>query len=401
MTAEVARGQDRARQIQWVLVVTLALNILAGLAMLLPAWTSGSLSLLAGALDAAFDSAANVLGIWVVRAASRPPDETHPYGHRKFETMVAVVIAAVMLVTCGQIAWSALQRLVGDGRAVVVDSLVLAAPLAAIAASSLATAYETRRGRELESELLIADAGHTLAHAGVASALLLGLLAVRAGYSVVDPLLALSIAAVIAWTGLGIAQSTLDVLADARALDPADVREVATRVPGVIGVHKVRSRGPKSAIAVDLHVQVDPTLGIEDGHAISHRVQDELQRELPGVVDVVVHVEPEASLVDGEIVRGPVDIAPELRPIVAEAVDSVDGLSEAHAVEAVQVAGELRLSLRVHADGLASLAEVHAMAQNLEANLRSAVPDLLRVTIQVEPELLDPERFSSAEGPSG
>jgi divalent metal cation (Fe/Co/Zn/Cd) transporter len=335
------------------------------------------------------------------------------------------------------------------------------APLVAFCLNFVAATYESRWGHRLGSELLLADAGHTRADAGVSLALVGGLIAVRAGYPVVDPLLALVIAIVVARVGVQVARETADVLADAAALDSAEVARIAREVPGVEGVHKVRSRGPVDSIAVDLHVQVDPALGLERGHEIGHAVEDRLCESLPGVTDVVVHVEPEWELVGGDITaavrrvagRYPVDVheihvhtgrrtevglhlemdpalsldeahdmatelegailadVPELdrvvthlepsanrvqvasevralgsyAELVARETEAVRGLFDPHDIEVVQVADGLRLSMHVRSVGELPLPDAHALAEELEARLRSADPTLVRITIHLEP----------------
>lgn len=288
----------RARSIERVLVVTFGLNVAAAAVKLAAAWWTGSLALGAGGIDSLFDGAANVFGLVAIRLAARPPDSNHPYGHRKFETLVAVVIAMLLFVTCGRLAWTAVEAipavLAGTAGAVVTPLAILS-PIAAFAFNWVAATYEGRMGRRLGSELLVSDAGHTRADAGVSLALVGGLAAVHAGYPLVDPLLSLAIAGVIARTGVEIARSTSEVLSDAAVFEPAVVAAMAAGVPGVAGTHKIRSRGPSDAASIDLHVQVDPALSIGEAHAIGHAVAAELRRGLAGVVDVVVHVEPDWS----------------------------------------------------------------------------------------------------------
>ncbi len=367
-----------------MLLITLGLNIGAAAAKLAAGWASGSLSLLAGGVDSVLDGGANIVGLVVARAASHPPDEAHPYGHRKYETIVAVVIAFLLFLTCARLAWGAIQRLLGQAPALEVDTAVLLAPAVAFIFNIVASTYEGRRGRALRSELLVADASHTRADAGVSLALIGGLLAVRAGYAIVDPLLALAIAAVIAWTGWQIARETFDVLADARVLDPDEVARLARMVPGVIGAHKIRSRGPGDAVAVDLHVQVDPSLGVDRSHEIGHEVQGRLLDDLPGVVDVVVHVEPEWSLVEGEI--------------VAAARRAVGRFPvEAHEIY-VHEGPRVELGLHLELDPDLSLSEAHALASEIEAAVRAEAPTVDRVVTHLEPRTGGREPAGAAGG---
>ena len=283
--------EKRGQAIERVLRITLGMNALAAAVKLAAGWSIGSLALLAGGLDAASDAAANVAGIVGIRAANRPPDPDHPYGHRKLETLVAGIIAGGLFVSAGRMAWSAVTTL-GNPPDIQVSTLALAAPLVALAINVVTATYEGRAAKRLGSELLEADAAHTWTDAAVSVSLLVGLLAVRSGYAIVDPVLALIIAAVVARVGWSIAVQASDILADSVAIDPSDLAAIVGGVAGVEGVHKIRSRGPLDHVSVDLHIQVDPDLGIRRAHAIGHAVSDALQASVQGIEDVVVHVEP-------------------------------------------------------------------------------------------------------------
>jgi cation diffusion facilitator family transporter len=380
--------------------LTLALNLGAAAVKLIGGGFSGSIALVAGGVDSAFDGLANVAALAATRVAARPPDEDHPYGHRKFETLVAVVIGILLLLTCGRLAWEALLRLAAlapgatgplgalapEAPPLRVDGWVLAAPVVAFALNLLASTYEARRGRALGSELLVADAGHTRADALVSVAIVGGLLAVRAGWTLADPLLALGVAVVVARVGWSIVRDTADVLADAAVLDPEAVAEAAAGVQGVAGTHKVRSRGTFDAVAVDLHVQVDPHLGIGRAHAIGHAVQDRLRERFPAAKDVVVHVEPEWALADGAIGRR-----------VRRALAGFD--VEAHEIVVhASPSGFTEVALHLELDPQQTLGEAHAVADEVEAAVAAAAPSVDRVITHLEPRHGATETVHAAAG---
>ena len=361
----------RRRAIRRALLVVLALNLAAAAVKVAAAWASGSLALAAGAADSLFDGGANLVGLAAMRVAGRPPDEGHPYGHRKFETLVAVGIAGTLFVTCLNLVWRAAASLASGRPGPTVTLFTLGAPALAVLLNAAAATYEGRRGRALASDLLLADAGHTRADAWASLALVVGLVAVGAGYPIVDPLLALAIAGVVARVGWGIVRETSAVLADAAALDPEAVGRIASSVEGVEGVHKVRSRGPADAVALDLHVQVDPALGIGRAHAIGHAVQAALRAALPGLADVVVHVEPEWALAGDEVSRA-------VRRVVGRFP------VEAHEIH-VHGAGRLEVSLHLELEPTLSLEAAHRLASAVEAAVRAEVPGAEHVVTHLEP----------------
>ncbi|MFN2114323.1 MAG: cation-efflux pump [Anaerolineae bacterium] len=381
-------GAARAAQVQRVLLITLGLNLAAAGVKLAAGQASGSLALTAGGVDSLFDGGANVLALVGARAAAQPPDESHPYGHRKLETLVAVVIVALMFVTCARLATNAISRLMSGaaGEAPEIGVLALAAPLAAFGLNYAAATYEARWGRLLSSELLLADAGHTRADAAVSLALVGGLLAVRAGYPLVDPLLALGIAAVIAWVGYKIARDTAGVLSDAAALDPTVVESIARSVPGVEGVHKIRSRGPADSVAVDLHVQVEPDLGLERGHEIGHAVKAQLLAQLPGVRDVVVHIEPEWGLVGD-------DVATAVRRVAGR---YGVGAHEIHVHTGGGAGNDTEVGLHLELDSALTVAGADEQASAIEDAIRLEAPGVSRVVTHLEPSTSRTLRSSPA-----
>lgn len=127
-----------------VLVVTLVLNLAAGLIKLLASSDSGSLALAAGGIDSLFDGAANLIGIMAVRVAARPPDVSHPYGHRKFETLVAVGIIVLLFVTCVRLVQMALPRLWVQDAVPIVEWYTIAAVLVAMTLNLIASQHEAR-----------------------------------------------------------------------------------------------------------------------------------------------------------------------------------------------------------------------------------------------------------------
>lgn len=388
-----ARG--RSAEIQRVLLITLGLNVLAAAVKLAGAAWSGSLSLLAGGVDTAFDGLANVAGIAATRVAARPPDANHPYGHRKYETLVGVVIAALLFLTCWRLANEALQHLglatppAGDPSRLSAADIswpVILSPLAAAVINWFTGRYEARRGRSLGSELLVSDAGHTRSDAWVSLSIVLGLGAVKAGLAWVDPVLALGIAVVVARTGWRIVRDTTGVLADAAVLDPHAVADATMGVPGVVGTHAIRSRGTPDAIALDLHVQVDPHLGVGRAHAIGHAVKDTLTQRFPGAADIVVHVEPDWNLAGNGV--------------VAAVRRALDGFPvEAHDVHVhVDAAGRTEVGLHLELDPDLSLAEAHDIATSVEAAVRGEVPEAVRVITHLEPR---PSAADLAAEPDG
>ncbi len=165
--------------------------------------------------------------------------------------------------------------------------------LGTLSINSIVTVWERRAGRRLGSEVLLADASHTLSDVLVSIGVIVSLLLVRAGWQQADGMVALLVALAILRTAWGIIRNVMMTLADAARLPAEEVQEYARSVAGVIDCHAVRTRGPETQVYVDLHVLVDPQTTVQRGHAIAHDVEEALRGKYRQIADVVVHVEPE------------------------------------------------------------------------------------------------------------
>lgn len=361
------------KAVRQVLTVTLALNLLAAGAKLAVGYSTGSLSLLAGGLDSVFDSASNVIGLVGVYLASRPPDESHPYGHRKFETLTAIAIAVLLFSTFWRLLRSAVEQLTGPLVVPQVTVWSFGVLLFSMVVQLSVSRYEGRRGRELNSDLLQADAAHTRADFWVSLSIMGGLIAVRAGYPIIDPLLAIGISLVIAKIGVEIVRESSQVLADAAAIDPRRVQEIALSIEGVQDTHAIRSRGPADEVWVDMHIQVDPQLGIERAHAIGHDVKSQILEEIPGVRDAVIHIEPHSSLMSDADTVAAVRRAAGQFPVTS------------HEIHVFDVDGAKHACLHVELERNLSLADAHELATQLEKTVAAQVPEVSVVTTHLEP----------------
>ena len=124
------------------------------------------------------------------------------------------------------------------------------------------------------------------------SAMVLGLVAVRLGWPLADPVLALLVAAAIVWTAVQVLRQADLALSDTARLSTPDVCAAALAVPGVLGCHSIRTRGTAADVLVDLHVQVDPASTVAAGHLIAEAVERAVSARFPEVSDVLAHLEP-------------------------------------------------------------------------------------------------------------
>lgn len=290
MGASQRMQSSYARGVARVLWVILGLNLLVAAGKLLAGWRADSLAVLGDGLHSLVDALGNVVGLVVLRMASQPADEDHPFGHAKYETVAALVLAGLMLLTAFELGQAAVERLVSP-QPTRTDGLTLLVMVATLGANALVAWFEAREGKRRGSHVLLADAAHTRSDVYVTLGVLGGILLQRAGVVGMDPLVALAVAGFIVYSAWGVLRHALPVLTDATAIDPAEVARVVRGVPGVVSVHDIRSRRAGAESFVQMHLVVDATDVAE-----AHRITDEVERRVSGelgVKEVFVHVEPE------------------------------------------------------------------------------------------------------------
>lgn len=254
----------------------------------------GSLSLEADAFHSLSDSLANVAGLVGMRMAMKPPDEEHPYGHRKFELVVALGIAMSLFWASWNVLTEAWSRLRGE---VVIETGVLpfAVMIATIIVNILVTRYERAAGDRYGSALLASDAAHTASDVWVSVTVLGSLGAAAVGVDEVDLVAALLVAVVIAFQGYRIVARNASLISDERVIDQLQIERTVRSFPEVKACHRIRTRGISDEIFLDLHLLVDPAMPVSEAHALSHRVEAGLRELFPGLHDVTIHVEPEGD----------------------------------------------------------------------------------------------------------
>jgi cation diffusion facilitator family transporter len=282
--------RSNSQQVNQVLWQVLGINLLVAGAKIVAGVAAGSISMIADGFHSAMDASSNIIGLIGSAIAGQPPDNSHPYGHQKYETFATLGIGLLLLFTSWNVLKSVFTRLV-EGSTPQVTTFSFVVMIATIILNLMVVTYEKKRGCQLKSSLLLADAAHTKSDIFVSFSVLTSLVAVKVGWPWIDVAVALVIVFVIGHTGWKIVHRASDILADRAVIDTSLVEKVVLSVAGVQSCHKIRSRGHDQAAHLDLHIQIDGQMTLEEAHWLGHLTQDRLKNEL-GVVDVMVHVEP-------------------------------------------------------------------------------------------------------------
>jgi len=271
--------------------VTLAINVAVSAAKIAVGLLTGSLSMVADGYHSLIDGINNVVGLVVTAFAYAPPDEGHPYGHRKFETAATFFIGLALLGVAYHVLQEAFSHVAGS-RIPEVGALNWSVMTVTLLSNLAVTRYESREGRRLGSPYLLADAAHTRSDIYVTLGVLASFAGAQAGLPWVDGAVALGIAAFIAFLGVQILVGSFHTLTDRAVIPPKTLAQVVLTVPGVRSCREIRTRGGADAVYVDLIVHVDGELSLRAAHDVADWIEEALQREHPEIVDVVVHLEP-------------------------------------------------------------------------------------------------------------
>lgn len=346
-------------------IVLIAVKLTTGLA-------TGSLGLLSEAAHSGTDLVAALLTFFAVGVAGRPADRGHPYGHGKAEHLAALGEASILAVFSLAIAAAAVRRLADGSGEVDAAWYALVVIGVVIVIDASRTTVSLRAAHRFRSSAFQASALHFGSDLAGSSAVLLGLLAARAGYPEGDAAAALFVAVLVLGAAVRLIRQNVDVL-----MDRAPTREVEAARSAIeqldphVELRRLRMRRAAGRHFADVVIGVPPATAVEQGHAAANAVEDALERAVPGT-DVVVHVEPEEA-------------GTALRERAHAAALGVPRVREIHNIVVLEVGNRTELSLHLKLPGSLSLAEAHEVACEVEGEILAAVPEVDSVQTHLEP----------------
>lgn len=257
--------------------------------------TTGSVAFYSDALESIVNVLAAIIALAAIIIAAKPADKEHPFGHHKAELFSATFEGALIMV--------AALFIVRECYDALSNPRILNEPILGLLINGSATvlngawsAFLINRGRKLRSPALLADGRHLMLDVWTSIGVFVGIsVAVATGWSILDPLIALCVAAYILWNGYGIVINSLSGLLDEAA--PPEVQERVRSViksfgDGALQAHDIRTRQAGRLVFVEFHLVVPGDMSVAKSHEICDRIETELERAIQGT-DIVIHVEPE------------------------------------------------------------------------------------------------------------
>lgn len=283
---------DKFKKIKNVLWIILFANVLVALLKIVIGSKIQSSSMTADGFHSLTDGTSNIIGIIGIGLAVKPKDEDHPYGHKKFETLAGLGIAMMLFFVSATIIKEAFTKFFNPTTPnISAESIIIL--VVTLIINIFVTNYESRVGKDLNSDILTADAAHTRSDVFVSIGVLGTLIALKLGLPpIIDPIISLVIAGLIIHTGYEIFKDTASILVDKYVLDNNAVLELLKAFPEVKNVHRIRSRGREDDMFVDLHIMIDGGFTVNEAHALSHNIEENIKKTINENAEVIIHIEP-------------------------------------------------------------------------------------------------------------
>lgn len=363
------------QQVRRVLLITLVLNLLVAASKISIGLATGALAITADGLHSLIDGSGNVVGLLATRLADKPPDDDHPYGHTRFETLAALAIGGLLLLTALEVARDVVDRLSG-GQPPALTPLAFVIMLVTLAINIGVSRYQIREGRRLNSQVLLADAANTSADVFVTLSVLVSMALVAAlGWGWADIAAALVITLLIARAAWQVLSQAGRVLVDAAPYDADQLAAWAAEVPAVRRVLRARSRGAADAAHIDIDIQVQPETTAAQADAIAGAVREKLA-EYIDFAEVEVHFAPDYA---GE---------PDYAQVARARADAL-GLGT-HEVRVTEGPAGRVLEMHVEVPPGQTLDAAHDQVSQLEHDVRLNLPDLADIITHIEPAPAEP-----------
>lgn len=288
---------NKTKKVRNVLIIIMFANIFVAILKIIIGNMIKSSSMVADGFHSLSDGSSNVVGLIGIWIASKPVDDDHPYGHRKFETLAGLFIGGMLLVVGVNISISAFQRFVNPVVPnISVESLVTL--IITLGINIVVSKVEYKEGKKLSSQILISDSMHTRSDIYVSIGVLITLVCIKIGLPpAIDSVASLIVAMFIFHAAYEIFKETSGVLVDKVAVSTEEISKLILEFSEVKDVHHIRSRGREDELYIDLHVMTEPSMSVEESHVLQHSIQKKLRDELCENAEVFVHIEPYYPLV--------------------------------------------------------------------------------------------------------
>lgn len=287
--------ESRKEALKKITFEGLLLNVALVFLKFLAGFLSGAQVIIADALHSLSDFISDAFVFLGIKISSKPPDDTHHYGHYRFENLFTIIVGLVLIGAASFLIYEALNSIITK-EYLEREKLWLAFIVALFSVISKEYIFrETLKiGKEFNSEMIIANAWHHRSDSFSSIAALIGIIATIANLKIADPVSAIIVSIIIMRIGIKLIVKNTNALMD-MAIDKKTLESIAESIksiPEVIEYHNLKARYVGPYIYCEFHILVDPNLSIKEAHEISHTVKDKIMEKIKNIKDIQIHIEP-------------------------------------------------------------------------------------------------------------
>jgi len=286
---------DSARAANRVTLIGALVDFIVGVAKMIAGMMVGSAALIADGIHSFSDILTDIFVLAATHYGRQAPDSDHPYGHGRIETLATLWLGSVLIFVAGGIAWSSVERLLDHDVAAPPGLAAIGIAVVSLVAKEWIFRYTLSVAKRLNSKLLEANAWHSRSDAMSTLVVIIGLAGTQVGIDWMDAAAAIVVGLMVGQVGGRLMWESSRELIDTAlpAEEQREMRRLGEQVPGVHGIHDLRTRRLGSDVVLDLHIVVPPRVTVSEAHEIGNAVSRSLRDAFPRLVDVTFHIDPE------------------------------------------------------------------------------------------------------------
>ncbi|GAB2803644.1 cation diffusion facilitator family transporter [Halomonas shantousis] len=290
-----ALDTQQTREAHRVTLIGAVLDTLLGVAKVMVGVWVGSSALIADGVHSFSDLVTDGFVLAAMHYGRQAPDSNHPYGHGRIETLATLLLGSVLIFVAGAIAWDSVSRLLEGTPISRPGPWAIALTVVALLGKEWIFRFTLRVAQRIGSKLLAANAWHSRSDALSTVVVLIGLLGAQFGLGWLDTVAALTVGVLVGKIGWELLWEASQELVDTALPEQRQqaMRDTVLGVPGVEGLHCLRTRTVGGSVMLDLHLLVAPRLSVSEAHEIGNEVCRRLRLKHDDLSDIIFHIDPE------------------------------------------------------------------------------------------------------------
>ena len=372
------KATDRKAAAQRISIIGAIVNAVMSVLKVVGGILTGSAALVADGLHSLSDVATDLMVVFLVGFSHKKPDEEHPWGHGRFETVGTVLLAVILLLVAGFMTWDSLKLLFSGEIPAPPAWPALLIAAGSILANEVLFFYTLKVGKENQSNLIIANAWHHRTDSLSSVVVLVALAGAIMGVWWLDALAAVLVALLIAKIGIDLLLKSLAELVDTGL--PAErveaLEKTARSIEGVINVHHVRTRLMGGQSLLEMHLQVAPHTTASEGHYIGDNVCNALKEEFDDISYIIYHIDTydDEKLIENGLPR--LQSRQQIKDLLDSSLKTNFGLIPDYQMMLFYAPSSLEVEIKLTASGISAIEEKQISLSSIQQHLEETLLEI-------------------------